>query len=734
MSAATSNFNEIPPNRLVDKVRPPYRSQIDAGRQLTTFDGWEAWGDEPDASMLAADAIYFWDQRVRAITPIDNSIPDLRAQKKFFAYASTKSLYFIGNEISIEGSLALAFDAPPPPPPAHNPQGAIVLADQPYAGAFVVANTIILDRALSGWKWGILDQSDVRQLPILTVSGARSAGVVFAARNFILGANARDLPQRVWSALGGDLTDTSPNGACPLTPRLLEFATKEIDATNLYLSEFYEASSGADCFTRALRAWARVFEYEISSRPVDILHRLVRVDLNGFNQAPYATTSLVEAQGFVGQRLLVDWNVAAADRLLLQVQSADLQDDRDGLGRALRDAEALRSRFLAQPTASSAQRLSSTFAAIGAVKAAKAGTRIVARGSDFAEAAALAGSLLLESATSKETWLIPDRLNVLPLTGDASMPRFARVWVNEQALASQQNVNLQLLAAMGLTSQAEAQASKALTSRGLQYSGVALELEFTGLRQSHSSDWSFENVTQISDNRFIINLRTSKSYYDVLKQQISHPPGLPIEVDWRSLRDHKISSSEYGPIRTTLGLFSLPWQPVPVNNGVIRNDSSFPIDITGGDGPAGHTAIDPPERIPSAGNVTIPALAKIQANEADTVIDAIGDMPVQDKLELVSPESALLTVKFFNLRDSQDGRQVKNLSLNVTILDQGGKVIQGPFQIGLARFGLPEASRAISLLLPPNFRIRYAGQWEYSDNTTAALPTGEADGVEVRIN
>lgn len=54
----------------------------------------------------------------------------------------------------------------------------------------------------------------------------------------------------------------------------------------------------------------------------------------------------------MGLDTLSRWNVAAADRILLQIQSAELQGDRDALGRTLRDAEALRARFLTQPTAS----------------------------------------------------------------------------------------------------------------------------------------------------------------------------------------------------------------------------------------------------------------------------------------------------------------------------------------------------------------------------------------------
>lgn len=733
MSAVTGKFSGIPPDHTVKPVQPPYLSKLPAGRQLTTFDGWDAWAGVPDASMLDANAILFWDQHLKGTAPIPMAIPDIRSPQAFFTNLAPTSKYFVGNELAFEGSFQLIFDPPPPPPPTKMPQGGFVVNDQPYAGAFIVANSIVLDRTLSGNKWGLLDEADMRQFPILSFSGLRSAGAVLIARNFVLGGTSRDLPQRVWDTIA--LASTQDVGGCGIGDRVFQFSTKGIDPNNLQLSQFYSARSTQDCFGRALRTWGRVLEYEISSKPINVLHRLIRVDLNGIRQAPYASTLLTDAPAFVGQKLLSDWNVAASERLLLQVRSAELQDDREGLGKALRDAEALRGRFLVQPTASSAQSLASTFAQISAVRDQKQGTRLLIRGSDYPEIPSLSAALLLGSATSKETWLIPSSLRVMPITPDPLNLRFARLWIDEKNAGPSQNVTLQLSALMSAARGSDLEVKLALERRGLQYSGQAGEVVFEGIRQSTSPDWSFDSISHVSGSGFLVTIRTSDNYFPVLKQQIGRPPGIPIEIDWHSTRDPKVSSATYGPIQTVIGLFGLPWNPLPIEAGKVRNPSRLPVDITSastGDGPT--RLVDPPIRIMPGATLPLDGLGLGTPTKLDTVIDYNGTVPVEDKISAVAPNWFVLPLKLFNMADTKNGKQVIELRLRLTILDGDGTIVDGPFEVRLGRFGQPEAAQAIQRLVPQGFRVRWDGEWLLADNSIISVVSSETESTEVRVN
>ncbi len=219
----TSSYSELEPKSTVENVSAPYKSQIMPGKLLSVFDGWQSWMSEADASMLTADAIYFWDQTVKPAPNLLSWGVDLRSPTKG-APPSKRSVYLIGNELTLYGALSLSFDPPMPPPPVPTPGKATIIPEAPFAGLFIATNALVLDRQLSGLKLGPIDSLDLRQYPILSVSGKGGTGVVINTRNIILGATARDLPQRVWTSIGlpANLSDVP----CPISDRLLKFATK----------------------------------------------------------------------------------------------------------------------------------------------------------------------------------------------------------------------------------------------------------------------------------------------------------------------------------------------------------------------------------------------------------------------------------------------------------------------------------------------------------------------------
>lgn len=727
MAAATSSFGEISPNWSPRNVQPPHRSQIEPSKVLTTFEAWDTWGGTPDASMLTADVIVFWDQRVKALRSQSGDAPDLRVPERFHTHLAKKSIYLLGNELSIAGSTALAFEQQKPPPHKRLPGGGFHSVSAPYVGLFIVANSIILDTARSNEKWGLLSREDVKQYPVLAV---KDGHVVISARNFSLGSSIKERPQRIWETIVPSMSLASAK-QCSLSARTLQFAAKGIDPSNLYLPDFLSAPAKENCLQAAMIAWSKVLDYEISTKPSNVMHRFVVVTYAGLRKPPYAT-SLVEAQAFVGQKALTAWNVAAAKRLQFQIQAAELQDDRDGLGRALRDAGTLRTRFLVQPDTSTAGELSEVFAKIAAVRDAKKSTRIVTRGSEYLEEPSLAGKLLIGSATSNDTWIIPDRLVLSPVSGNGTQLYFGREWVSQNS-GETFNVSLQFSASILSSSLTEHLASRAMSRKGLKYVGTASDVIFTGVRQSSSPEWVFDNVSLLGENRFLITIKTSEGYLPVLHEQLNRPPGIPIVLDWESISDPKANSQQYGPIQTTLGLFSLPWKKLPVEGGVVVNDAPFSVEVVTASGPASHVVLDPPIKIPAKASRLIDFRGAVNFHSAETVIDASGTMPLHSKLAVVSPQWNVFTVAFYNRQDSIQGSEVKALILEVTIVDDEGTSVSQPFRLQLGRFGLPDATQSIRLLVPPNFRIRYEGVWHLADGGIHPVKPGESGHVNIQI-
>lgn len=720
MAAVTDRYPSIQPRREpLHNSQPPYKSQLPAGADLSTFEGWDAWNVDAPQALLDADVVWFWNQHVRDTPWNPSRIRDLRQPVLANIYTPSSSRYFVGNELRIEGSAGLDFAYDPPDPEA-------------FTGLFVAVNTLILDRGFAGTPWGALDEADVRQFPVLTVNGKRSAGAVLVARNFVLGANARDLPTRVWRTIGAPLFKGDAAAGCPLDQRVLGFALKNIGEANLYASAFLSTIDETNCFDRALQTFSRVLEYEFSTRPDHVIHRYVHVDLDGLPKQPYATGQIAEAPSFLGQALLARWNVAAAERLLLQVRSAELQEAREDLGKYLRDAESLRGRFLTTPTAETTARLSTIFADISAVRDAKKGVRLLVRGSDFAEASTLASALLLGSATSKDTWLIPDRLRVAPYTEVAGTPKFARVWVDEQSTGGA-DVRVNFLVEMMASATAQAAAGPALRARGMVYSGVATDIECTGIRQSTTTQWKFESISRLDRLRFLVTIRTSEAYLQVLLLQLARPPGLPVQVDWKNSTDPTINSQNYGPIVGAVGLFGVPWINLPIQDGAIVNSTPWPLDVVALVSPSTIVSVDPGLPLASGGKVMLPAQAPPDVSHAATVLDPRGEIPLQDKLSFVPPQWAVLPISFVNTVDTLGGAPVRELTLRVTAIDADGKPVTEAFPLTLGRFGLEDASQIIPLLLPPGFLLRVEGQWRLADGKSEPLASFETDQLEVRI-
>jgi hypothetical protein len=479
-------------------------------------------------------------------------------------------------------------------------------------------------------------------------------------------------------------------------------------------------------------------EYELSTRPDNVLHHAVAaIQYSSGYRRVYAVLNVDEAASFFDQPTLEQWNLAASERLLLQVKEMKLRGDREGLGELLRDAEVLHTRFLAQPTTTTTNRLGAIFGELSTIRDTMKGARTVIRGSSYLDAPALASATLLASASSRETWLLPDRLKVSSLPNSSSTPKAARVWVQDGQSTPEAAVRVQFILEVAAHSSTQSAARVALKDRGLQYSGVATtELEFLNPRQSSSPDWSFDSIARLDRSRFVLTFRTSESHFPVLLEQLSRPPGLPIEIEWRSVSDPKVGSDTYGPLRATLGLYALSTAGLKLlPSNLLANESAYTLDAIAIGDEKDVISLDPPLSVIAGSKVSLPKYVPTQSTftAVEAVFDLAGQVPAREKLEFASPQWSILSLKFTNLVDVKDGRQVKELRVSVDAIGSDGSIIYNHVLVSLARFGLAEASQTIPLLLPPGFRLRYTSQYVFSDGTKDVGPTDETSAVDIRL-
>lgn len=723
-AAVTGRPSTVAARVLSKPVSQPYKSELASTKSLSTFEGWEPWVTTQDARLPAADAVLFARQTVSAKFVLGMRFDLLRPGTLAGIFTSNSSRYLVGNELVLRGAFGLSFKSRLIRDPRPN-----FAPEDEYAGLYVLANSIVLDSAEAGRAFGYLDYDDFYQYPTLTINGSGSTGAILMARKLALGSRQLERIRRVWQLIGESEYPTS--GKCGMDSKVLMFSRKQISQENLMLPGLETAIASDGCFDRLFSAWQSVLQSELDSRPSNVIHRHVHVILSGIRQPVFARGNVESAATYFGTKVLEQWNLAAVKQLLLQVQSAQLQDDREQVGLLMRDAEGIRSRFLVNPTSSTVTEILEVFEKLSKVREGIRGRRLIIRGASLPEAPAIAGSILLGDAASKDTWLLPTSVALRATEFTPAGPKFARVLVTDPMVRVQ--IQIALSAPTGLQRAVKA----ALQARGLRYVGVAEDVQFQQIRQTSSVDWSIEDQVQVAQGVYLLTIRCSQAYFPVLLDQLARRPGLPISVDWKHLVDESASSASVGPISGAISFQAVPGSLRITPTGSIENRTQLPAEIVALSRGSGEPVpVYSPFLLPALMMVPVSGLGASANDTAGVDValirwDPAAAVAPREKVAFVAPSWSLVPIQLHNQSDLVSGKSVRSVMVTLTPQDDKGAPILQPIIVNLGRFGMPDARREVKLFLPPGFRIQYSSQYIAEDGTKSNGPSSQAEGLQI---
>ena len=726
-AAITGRHQGLQPAKFPKKGELPYKSQLPANKDLTVFEGWESWMEPQDERLYSADAVLF--ARQELVSPHRTAVDLLRTRTMAGIYVSQSSRYLVGNELTLKGAFGINFKSRmiPGAQPNHAPESE-------YAGLFVIGNTVVLDSAESGHQYGYLDYSDFYQYPPLTINGDGSTGLVLLSRKIAIGQFLSDRMRRIWNKIGEQEFPTT-NG-CGIDERTIAFSLKQIAPENIQGASLTKALKGQNCFDRLFAAWPGVVQEELDSRPSHILHRYVHVILGGLRRSAYAVSDIDSAGAFFGTKLLENWNVAVVKQLLLQIRSAQLQDARDDIGNLVRDAESIRPRFLVNPSSASVNELLKTFQEINDIKSTIRGRRILIRGSSMPDAPSIASAILLGDAASRDTWLVPSEVSLMPLQTSSSAYKFGRV-STENAPGST-TIRLQVILDLQVSPNLQYEVKRALDARGLRFAGMASDVDFIRLRQSTSLDWSIESQSKIGPSRFIVTIRCTQDYFPILSAELARSPGLPIQIDWQHQTDQAVNSSMVGPITGVLRFQGIATTLRPDADGRVRNPASLPMEIVavltnGAFHPVSPTIPlrDGEEVVLSSNTIGSNLQGKVEMVSA--IWDPSAKIPFQDKIDFVAPTWSIVPIQIQNLSDFINQRKVVAAEVWVGAIDDLGKKIYEDIKIDLSQYGMQDARQELKLFLPPGFQLQYSSQFLLDDGSRLQGPSGKTQALQISI-
>ena len=728
-NAVTGQYAKLKPAQFASFATAPYRSQFDSSNGQSVYEAWNSWSNTPEERLRNADLLFFYKQKLQG-AEVYGPFRDMRDNStKSTNYISKKSQYFLGNELVVNGALGLDYDTRQ-------------LQDQPdqatdfaYAGPFIAVNSLTLDSLLSGYKWGTLDYSDFYQPPVISVKERGDGGMVIATRALTIGNTILDRPERIWSTIGEKVYPTT--GKCILDQQTFGFALKQVSLNNPLVSALHATLGKDSCFQNSLAIWKQVLRSEIDARPNAIMHRYIDIRLHDTRLRPFIISNFEEAVPYFGQSALQRWNVAIAKRLLTEVYLAELSGRREELGSLLRDAESLRGRFLITPSNDAANELFPIFDKLRATMTTLSGKRLLLRGSSFPEVPELAASLLLASASSSDTWLIPTSVR-LSATSPGKNPKFGRLWA-DVANPETGYVRLQFLAEMYCPSTLESAAKRLATIKNWKFGGLAHDIRYLGINQAGAADWIVEDQVRVSDDTFLFTIRTKQSFLPVLLAQLAKPPGLPLSIEWTVPTDSDVSSASSSPITGVVGLSAIPWKLLNISQATVSNETSFPARVVTLNTATGTIPITPGLDLAPGASAPIPDYLKAMVAGAtligaESLLDPAGSVDVKSKLDYVANDSSIVPVQIENLLSAIDGQSIRETQIRIDFNGPNGSHLLGPITVSLAAFGLPESRSELKLLLPAGFKMSYSAIFVLQNGARIQGPVGVEDGLKISID
>ncbi|OQW75684.1 MAG: hypothetical protein BVN35_08560 [Proteobacteria bacterium ST_bin11] len=467
------------------------------------------------------------------------------------------------------------------------------------------------------------------------------------------------------------------------------------------------------------------------------MHRYIDIRVNDTRLSPFIISNFEEAVPFFGQNALQRWNVAIAKRLLTQVNLADLSGRRDELGMLLRDAEALRGRFFIPPSNEAANDLLPIYNQLRATMAAMKGKHLLLRGNSFPETPELSNSLLLASASSNDTWVIPTSIR-LAATFPGKSPKFGRLWA-DVANPATGYVRLQFLAEMYAPSSLLNAASRLADIKNWKFGGIAHDIRYLGISQAGTANWIVEDQVRVSDNTFLFTIRTQQSFLPVLLAQLAKPPGLPLSINWTSATDSDVSSATSGPITGAIGLSSIPWKLSNISQTTVTNETSFPARVVALSTVTSSIPVMPVLDLDPNASTTLPEYVQLSLGGgtlvgAESLLDPAGAVDVKRKLDYVASDSSIVPVQVENLLTEVAGQSIRDTQVRIEFADMDGNHLYGPITVSLAAFGLPESRTELKLLLPVGFKMTYSTVFVLQSGTQIQGPNGSEDGLKLSID
>jgi hypothetical protein len=346
-AAVTGTYPEINPSgrSLSQTSWPP--GPIPIGQQppvvTPSTELWNAWGGPQSVTVKQnSRAIYFWNQDVQSdVVGADIVEPD----SAIYSPWGQDFVQLVGNELSLTGIFTVYFSSPG-------------LIGQPRF--YIAANRLNFElTSIAGRNVGTLNASDYFNLPVLRVLANISGPVVVAAKTITFGDHLKNRPTRVYRAFASIFSEDQ----CPLTVRVIEFASKFVSRSNQYLNDLKNAGGGIHCVDNFFSIWAKLIELELKNNPGPALQEtaIIAPSSSGQLERVYATTDMDSAVAAFEQATLETWGLKAANKVLYDVNTANLAGSKKELYLDLRNAEAIHSNLLVTPTSKTQQQLNAIF-------------------------------------------------------------------------------------------------------------------------------------------------------------------------------------------------------------------------------------------------------------------------------------------------------------------------------------------------------------------------------------
>ncbi|WP_150128073.1 hypothetical protein [Rhizobium phaseoli] len=711
--ASISRTSWPPP--LVNRDAAGPRAESPSG--TPSYESWDNWGGQaPQFLFDQARAIYFWDQTVKG-SPIQWPVPDLLEPAWPTGRMHDHTTYFVGNSLSLDGSFSATFR-----PDSEAFEGPFFL---------LAVNRLTVEQSATEEKVGIIDAVDFYAKPVLTVYSTNEfVPAAIAASNISIGERLATRSLRIAAAFGLNQSD----GTCPITITVLRFATKHVDRANPNSQELLDLTRSAACLQEILKKWRALVTFELARNPGGALQPDI---FAAFNQAGrqrgYVTTDLRRSNAIFDLHVLEQWQLAAAERLSSTLSTLRLGSDRVKIARLLREISAFGGQLLTDPTSTTSSRLKGVLNDLLAVRNELGSLHFVIPGEDFDESPVLQNATLIGSAASLQTWLVPNSLRLLPAGGGFTDTKFATVWV-DGGDSGDRNVYLNFLAEFTCSDDMKLAARKALEARGLEFSGLVRDARFT-LRQSQARDWTIVDAVQLDHSVFSFTVRTTEDYFSVLLEQLNRAPGVPVKIDWQ-LAGLQLSGNSVPPIVATLGLYGLRMDAaIEFSRDKVTNTADVPLSIIAVGNDVSSVVLQPALEIAPRASAAVPTSVKASAVWVHAVFDPNGKLPAKEKLRFVDQNWKRYTLLVRNLSDEYKGEKVQSATVRLEILDDVHNPVIPKMEVVLGRFGSADATKALNVLLPAGFRVRYSSTYRtVSGSLEGASGEAETATIEVRVH